>query len=81
MRKILALWLRLHRTGAELGRQRAAAFIAAYRERRATRELVQLDERTLRDIGLEPWRSPLGARIEQHRREMRAFTELRLGMY
>jgi hypothetical protein len=57
-RAALAVWLRLHRVGAAIGRQRAT-----------DRELARLDERTLKDIGLEPWRSALGARIEMRRRQ------------
>ena len=44
MRTLLAIWIRLHRLGAPIGRRLAA--------RRP--ELGHLDARTLRDIGLEP---------------------------
>jgi uncharacterized protein YjiS (DUF1127 family) len=33
------------------------------------RHLSELDAHTLRDIGLEAWRGPLGARVETLRRE------------
>ena len=40
-------------------------------ERRGRRQaelyLADLDARTLKDIGLEPWRSPLGAEVERRR--------------
>jgi uncharacterized protein YjiS (DUF1127 family) len=39
--------------------------IAEFGRRRAVeRQLAELDARTLRDIGLEAWRSPLGARVD-----------------
>jgi len=57
-RKFLAAWIRLHRVGAAIGRGRAVE-----------RQLSELDAHTLRDIGLESWRSPLGARVETLRRE------------
>jgi len=39
-------------------------------------QLSELDARTLKDIGLEPWRSPLGARVEvlRHQRTRWATT-------
>ncbi len=77
MRSILALWIRLHRMGAAIGERHAAAA----RRRRAARELAELDERTLRDIGLESWRSSLGARIEAHRRATRLWSAARIGLY
>jgi hypothetical protein len=58
MRTLLAAWIRLHRLGAFIGRRRAVE-----------RHLSELDARTLRDIGLEAWRSPLGARVETLRQE------------
>ena len=58
-RGLLAAWIRLHRIGAEIGRRRA--------ERRAEVYLTELDARTIKDIGLEPWRSPLGAEVERRR--------------
>ena len=58
LRKVLAAWIRLHRAGAGIGRQRAVE-----------RHLSELDARTLKDVGLESWRSPLGARVETLRRE------------
>jgi hypothetical protein len=38
-----------------LGRHRAEVY------------LTELDARTIQDIGLEPWRSPLGAEVERRR--------------
>ena len=57
-RTFLAAWIRLHRIGAAIGRERAIE-----------RQLAELDARTLRDIGMESWRSPMGARVETLRRE------------
>ena len=54
IRGLLALWMRLHRVGAEIGRRRAARYTQLY--------LSELDERTIKDIGLETWRSPLASR-------------------
>ena len=42
---------------------------------------AELDARTLQDIGLEAWRSPLGARIALRRYEMRRWSASRLGLY
>ena len=57
-RTFLAAWIRLHQLGAAFGRGRAVE-----------RQLSQLDPHTLKDIGLESWRGPLGARVETLRRE------------
>jgi uncharacterized protein YjiS (DUF1127 family) len=70
MRSILAFWMRLHHRGAALGRRRAAAV-----------KLVELDERTLRDIGLEPWSSPLGAEVALRRHELRRWRAPHLARY
>lgn len=69
-RNMLAFWLWRHRKGAAAGRRRAAAV-----------KLVDLDARTLQDIGLEAWRSPLGARIALRRYEMRRWSAARIGLY
>jgi hypothetical protein len=58
LRQLLAAWIRLQRVGARIGRGRAIE-----------RQLSELDAHTLKDIGLETWRSPLGARVETLRRE------------
>ena len=44
-------------------------------------ELAELDARALKDVGLEPWRSPLGARIEQERQFSRLWAAARIGLY
>jgi hypothetical protein len=69
-RTMRAAWMRLHRKGAAIGRRRAAAV-----------KLVELDERTLRDIGLEPWSSPLGAEVAQRRLELRRWRAPHLARY
>ena len=69
-RSVLATWLWLHHKGAAIGRRRAAR----------TR-LAELDERTLKDIGLEPWRSPLGAEVAIRRHERQRFHAAHLGLY
>jgi uncharacterized protein YjiS (DUF1127 family) len=69
-RSLLAAWLWLHHKGAAIGRRRAA---------RA--KLAELDERTLRDIGLESWRSPLGAEVALRRHEMRRWQAAHIGLY
>ena len=58
-RGLLAVWVRLHHAGAALGRRLAAHRTEVY--------LTELDARTIKDIGLEPWRSPLGAEVERRR--------------
>jgi len=70
VRSLLASWLWLHHKGAAIGRRRAA---------RA--RLAELDERTLRDIGLEAWRSPLGAELAMRRQERRRWQAVHLGLY
>ena len=55
----LSVWIRLHRAGADFARRRAARHTEVY--------LTELDARTIKDIGLEPWRSPLGAEVERRR--------------
>ena len=54
-RGLLAAWMHLYRVSARIGRQRAEVY------------LTELDARTIKDIGLEPWRSPLGAEVERRR--------------
>lgn len=39
----------------------------AWQRREMERQLAQLDNRMLRDIGLESWRSDLSARLWAHR--------------
>lgn len=84
MRNLMAWWLAMHRRGAVMGRRRARqaarAMMAAQQARADARLLAQLDARTLRDIGLEAWRSPLGARIELFRAESQRWTAARMGM-
>jgi hypothetical protein len=38
-----------------------------WQRREAQRQLAQLDARMLRDIGLESWKNPEGARLWAHR--------------
>jgi hypothetical protein len=40
------------------------AIIEIGRRRAIERQLAELDARTLKDVGLEAWRGPLGARVE-----------------
>ena len=54
-RKLLAAWDWLHDARAKASQRRAEVY------------LTELDERTIRDIGLEAWRSPLGAEVERRR--------------
>ena len=54
-RGLLALWIRLHVAYERRGRDKAELY------------LTELDARTIKDIGLEPWRSPLGAEVERRR--------------
>jgi len=55
--------------------------LAIGRRRVAAVKLAELDARTLQDIGLEAWRSPLGATIALRRYEMRRWSASRLGLY
>ena len=65
-RTVLAWGLRLHRMGAAVGRR----FVRARLEESQARALAELDARTLRDIGLEPYHGcSLADRIEAHRRK------------
>ena len=41
--------------------------------------LTALDERTIQDIGLESWRSPLGAEVERRRQLARRSYAVRAG--
>jgi DNA repair ATPase RecN len=43
-------------------------YAAARRARSAERALLALDERTLRDIGVESWQPGLGQRLQEYRR-------------
>jgi hypothetical protein len=50
--------------------KRAWAAFAKAQERRAQERMMrQLDPRTLKDIGLEPWNGELGQRIDTLRRQ------------
>ena len=69
-RSTLAAWLWLHHKGAAIGRRRAVAM-----------KLGELDERTLKDIGLEPWRSALGAEVALRRHESRRLRAAQLGFW
>ena len=69
-RSTLAAWLWLHHQRAAVGRRRAVAM-----------KLGELDERTLKDIGLEPWRSALGAEVALRRRESRRLRAAQLGLW
>ena len=71
IRGLLALWMRLHRAGTQIGRRRAARYTEHH--------LTDLDERTLKDIGLESWRSPLGAEVERRRQLARRSYVARAG--
>jgi hypothetical protein len=62
-RTMLAAWIWLHRKGRTLGQRRAVPVKPI--------RLVDLDERTLKDIGLEPWSSALGAEIAMRRHQGR----------
>jgi Domain of unknown function (DUF1127) len=65
MRSVYARWLRLHRSGARVARR----FMQARREDAQARLLAQLDSRTLKDIGMEPYHgSSLAERVHVHRR-------------
>jgi len=55
IRGLLAVWMRLYHASVRLGQRRAEVYLA------------ELDARTIKDIGLEPWRSPLGAEVERRR--------------
>lgn len=57
LKLIHGIWAWLARYGAERARN----------DRRAANLLVELDARTIRDVGLEGWRSPLGAEVERRR--------------
>jgi hypothetical protein len=47
--------------------RRLAALCVRLGRHRAEVYLTELDARTIKDIGLEPWRSPLGAEVERRR--------------
>lgn len=76
-RTALAWWLSMHRKGRRIGR----AYGAARNARAGELALEQLDERMLKDIGLEGWRSPLGLRIEARRRQDALAWRAALGGY
>ena len=58
-----------------------AAWIWLHQKEKVTVKLAELDERTLRDIGLEAWRSPLGAEIALRRHESRRVRAAVLGLW
>jgi hypothetical protein len=60
-RRLLAAWIWLREARARAGRRRAEVYLA------------ELDERTIKDIGLEAWRSPLGAEVERRRQANRGW--------
>jgi uncharacterized protein YjiS (DUF1127 family) len=66
MRTLLAWWLKMHRR---------------HLANRQLRELAHLDARTLKDIGVQPWNSPVGARVEAMRTEWQRWNVARVGMY
>jgi hypothetical protein len=43
--------------------------------------LAELDARTLKDIGLEAWRSPLGAEVALRRHDSRRWRAAYLGLW
>ena len=49
--------------------QQVWAWLARYGAAHALKDsrIAQLDERTIRDVGLEGWRSPLGAEVARRR--------------
>lgn len=57
-------------------------WLRAWRENQAAHQLAELDERTLKDIGLDPGGySPLAARIQAYRdQEFRRMAMARLGL-
>ncbi|HET7363223.1 MAG TPA: hypothetical protein VFJ70_06575 [Burkholderiales bacterium] len=69
-RSLLAGWLWLQHKGSAIGRRRAVAL-----------RLAELDERTLRDIGLESWRGPLGAEVALRRHHTRRWNAAHLGFW
>jgi len=79
------LWLERFAAKRDSNERRVAEQVQRRRRelvrRAAAVKLVELDARTLQDIGLEPWRSPLGARIALRRYEMRRWSASRLGLY
>lgn len=64
------LWMWLQHSGAAIERRRAVAI-----------KLGELDERTLRDIGLESWRSALGAEVALRRHQDRGWRAAQLGLW
>jgi uncharacterized protein YjiS (DUF1127 family) len=58
-----------------------AAWIWLQQKEKVAVKLAELDERTLRDIGLEAWRSPLGAEIALRRHESRRVRAAVLGLW
>ena len=65
-------WLWLQRAVAASRVREARRILEQVERRRAVAvKLGELDERTLRDIGLEPWRSSLGAEVAMRRHESR----------
>lgn len=86
MRKLLAWWIRQHRSGAAIGLQRARQVYEAIQrasQARADREiLARLDARTLRDIGLQSWNAELADRLEAERQHrLLRLAAARIGVY
>jgi hypothetical protein len=67
---LLAPWLWLQRERSAIGRRRAVAV-----------SLAELEARTLKDIGLEAWRSPLGAEVALRRHDARRWRAGYLGLW
>jgi uncharacterized protein YjiS (DUF1127 family) len=86
MRRMLKVigqaWLRLERAVVASRRSEARRIAEQVERRRATAvKLVELDERTLKDIGLEPWRGPLGAEVALRRQESRRLRASYYGLW
>ncbi|HZS70069.1 MAG TPA: hypothetical protein VFA72_23420 [Burkholderiales bacterium] len=58
-----------------------ASLLAIGRRRAVAVRLAELDARTLKDIGLEPWRSPLGAEVALRRHDSRRLRAAYLGLW
>jgi hypothetical protein len=72
-RTMLAAWMWLHRKGKALGQRRVARVKPV--------RLVDLDEHTLKDIGLEPWSNALGAEIAMRRYQRRRWPDALSRLY
>ena len=72
LKVIHRVWAWLARYGADraLNDGRIARYVERRRHEvldRGAHLVAELDERTIRDVGLEGWRSPLGAEVERRR--------------